>query len=160
MNSILKYSGVVALVILAIMGIRYVVNQSQSSASFGTAVDCGSTTCFTTVGVLTSFQDDGTAIFNGAVTLAGSILQSGKALFTGGVYASSTIQTSGPLVNYTTNAATSTTQVGCIQTTATSTATSIKLTMLANGLAAGSATSTFGSGAGNGLVSWSYGTCP
>lgn len=147
-----EWSGPVALVILAIMGLSGFVKTN----SFGTAIDCGATTCFTTLGALTSFQDDGTAIFNGAVTFAGAVTQSGAALFTGGVYASSTVQTSGPLVVYTTNTATSTTSVGCIQTTATSTATPIRLE-LGNTT---SATTTFRGVNGIGFVVWAFGNCP
>lgn len=52
-----EYSGVVALVILAIIWLSSLVGGSQS---FGAAVDCQQVTCFTTVGVLTSLQVDGT----------------------------------------------------------------------------------------------------
>lgn len=152
-ETIIKWSGVVALVILAIMALRSLA----TTQSFGTAVDCGAVTCFTTVGVLTSFQVDGTTIFNGSVT------QAGPALFTGGVYASSTVQTSGPLVNYTTNTATSTTKLGCIQTIATSTATPIKLTLFASSspsIYGVAVTNSFGTPNPSGFVVWSFGNCP
>lgn len=58
-----------------------------------------------------------------------------------------------------TNAATSTASLGCIQTTATSTLTPVKLTIIGAGLPAGTATSSFGA-TGSGLVAWSFGVCP
>lgn len=76
MTNVTKYAGLVALVILAII---YVPTFFGKSATFGTAVDCQSVTCFTTVGVLTSLQDDGTAIFNGATTLASTLDLTGAA---------------------------------------------------------------------------------
>lgn len=63
-------AGWVALVILAIMAV--VSFTPKSVINFGAAVNCQSVTCFTTVGVLTSFQDDGTAIFNGAFAIGSS----------------------------------------------------------------------------------------
>lgn len=67
---------------------------------------------------------------------------------------SSTI-TGGDLNIPTIDTATSTTIVGCVQTTATSTASPIVLQFSSNG----NATSTF-SGLSNGIVSWAFGTCP
>jgi len=58
-------AGMVALVILAIMGIMFMVKGTKTN-QFGTAVDCNAVTCFTTVGILTSLQVDGTTIFNAA----------------------------------------------------------------------------------------------
>jgi len=61
------------------------------------------------------------------------------------------------LVVTTTNSSTSTIQVGCIQTTATSTTQPIKL----NFVAIATSTASFPSGsAPSGYVTWSYGTCP
>lgn len=62
---------------------------------------------------------------------------------------------SGALVITTTDAATSTVQVGCIQTTATSTASPIKL--LVNQSAT---TTTLNSATVRGVVLWAFGTCP
>lgn len=56
----------------------------------------------------------------------------------------------------TANTATSTLTVGCIQTTATSTATIVRLVLSS----AASSTPTFGAGNAVGGVSWQYGTCP
>lgn len=58
----------------------------------------------------------------------------------------------------TSNTATSTTSVGCIQTTATSTATAIRLTFSLPSQNA--ATTTTQGGASIGNVVWQYGTCP
>lgn len=153
MNSKYVYGGILIAVVIAIGAYFYPKVQVPS---FGTAVDCQAVSCFTTVGVLTSFQVDGTTIFNGTVTLAGAVTQSGVARFTGGVYASSTIQTSGPLVNYTTDTATSTTKLGCIQVTATSTATPVKLII---GNINTAASSSYASGS-TGFVNWAFGNCP
>ena len=57
----------------------------------------------------------------------------------------------------TTNAATSTASFGCIQTTATSTATAISLTFNA---VSTSTTNMTNSQAANGFVQWKYGSCP
>jgi hypothetical protein len=90
----------------------------------------------------------GTSAFTGAPTFTAD------ATFNGG---------SGAVVITTTNAATSSASVGCIQTTATSTATPIKLTLYAtsttvvNGTAI---TTSFGSGTMAGFVTWGFGTCP
>lgn len=148
MTTIKEYSGVVALVILAIMGLSGFVKGN----SFGSASACtDGYTCYTNLEV------QGNQIVDGTVSFVGTVMQTGKALFTGGIYASSTIQTSGPLVNYTTNSATSTTSLGCIQATATSTATPIKLTFSQGSL---TATSTFSGTVTGGFVIWAFGSCP
>lgn len=65
MEKIFKWSGVVALVILAIIGFKGMM----SSEAYGVAANCaGDVTCFTKLASLTSFQNDGTSIFNGAIT--------------------------------------------------------------------------------------------
>lgn len=86
-SNIVKYAGVVALAIIVFVGGSKLL--TVNNLSVGTAVDCTSVTCFTTVGVLTSFQDDGTAIFNGAVTFASTITNTGLVTFTGGIKLSS-----------------------------------------------------------------------
>jgi len=63
----------------------------------------------------------------------------------------------GPLVVTTTNTATSSMTVGCINSYATSTATAIKLIP---GAANASASSTFSGGTSAGFVIWQYGSCP
>ncbi|MEK7180004.1 MAG: hypothetical protein AAB706_00855 [Patescibacteria group bacterium] len=56
----------------------------------------------------------------------------------------------------TTNTATSSMTLGCIQTYATSTATAVRFVLSS----AGTTTATFGAGTASGGVSWQYGTCP
>lgn len=61
----------------------------------------------------------------------------------------------GPLTVTTSNTATSTTALGCVQTTATSTATPIRIVIGSSG-----ATTTYQGTSSNGVVGWQYGTCP
>lgn len=71
MNTLLKYSGLVALIILAIFGLSRIL--LSKSVVFGTAASCSTdVTCFTKLAALTSFQDDGTAIFNSTFQLGSS----------------------------------------------------------------------------------------
>lgn len=132
MNFITKYSGVVALVILAIVG---GMNYVSKSHALGTT-SCSGITCLagglrlvTDLGG--DFESDVAAVFGSTMT-----------------------QTS-------TNTATSTFSGGCVQTTATSTATPIKL-VFGNGSGASSAaTTTFKTGQVMiGLAGFAYGTCP
>lgn len=62
----------------------------------------------------------------------------------------------GSVVVTTTNSATSTVTLGCIQSYATSTATTVRFVLSS----AGTSTATYGAGSANGGVSWQYGTCP
>ena len=118
MNAIFKYSGVVALVIIAAIGVAKLL--SVNNVKFGTAVDCQSVTCFTTVGVLTSLQDDGTAVFNGAVTLASTLATTGTFKVSSTGTAINRINTGTCYIQpyATTIAATSTAKVDCQGTAA------------------------------------------
>lgn len=69
---------------------------------------------------------------------------------------SATTTMSKPLILTTTNSATSTTQVGCIQMTATSTASPIKLVPVATA----TTTTTFGYGTTGFIMVGVFGTCP
>jgi len=89
----------------------------------------------------------------GTLTVGSTSVLTGDVIMSGG---------SGALVITTTNAATSTIAVGCLQTYATSTATAIHLTFATDELATttsqggtGDTTGTYG-----GLVAWRYGACP
>ena len=82
-----------------------------------------------------NFEVGGTSTLTGDVTLSGG---------------------DNALVVTTTNAATSTIDFGCLQTTATSTLTPIRFVISS----AGTSTATYGAGSANGGVSWQYGTCP
>lgn len=88
--------------------------------------------------------------FSGAVTHSGTLTQTGDATFSGG---------DGAIVVTTSNTATSSVEVGCIQMTATSTATPIKL-VFGNGSGASSAATTTFGGTMIGLAGFAYGTCP
>lgn len=92
--------------------------------------------------------------FSGAVTHSSTFTQTGDATFNGG---------DGAVVITTSNTATSSIEVGCIQMTATSTASPTKLTFFASStlnIDGASVTSGFGGSAVQGLVLWAYGTCP
>ena len=106
MNFIKEYSGVVALVILAILGIMYVLKPVATPTVAG--VDASKYTSFTSLNVITS------------------------------------------------DAATSTTALGCVQTVATSTATPIRVvySTIATSSPTYTGTNTIG------LVGWQYGNCP
>jgi hypothetical protein len=80
------------------------------------------------------------------LTLTGTATFSQDTTFSGG---------DGAIVVTTTNAATSSIEVGCTQTYATSTATPVVLQFST----ANEATTTF-SGTGFGLVAWQFGSCP
>lgn len=116
MQTLLKYAGVVALAIIVLIGLAKVL--TVSGVKFGTAVDCTSVTCFTTVGVLTSFQDDGTAIFNGAVTLASTLATTGsiKVGASGSTVSGFNFGSCAIWANATTIAASTTKQVDCSST--------------------------------------------
>ena len=90
---------------------------------------------------------DGTVALTGAFSVSGATTLTGDVTMSGG---------DGALVITTANNATSTIQVGCIQTTATSTLTPVRLVLSS----AGTTTATFGAGTASGGVSWQYGTCP
>ncbi len=158
MNSIVKWSGVVALAILVILGGLYVTGK-QKSLAFG-STSCASITCLSGGLRLVSdaggdFESDVAAVFNSTVSGV-------SAAFSGALAASSTLQVSGAtrlyststtqsIVQNTSNTATTTALLGCIQTTATSTANPIKLSLLA--------TTTLGASGGF-IVVGSFGTCP
>lgn len=62
----------------------------------------------------------------------------------------------GSMTVTTTNSATSTLSLGCVQTVATSTATPIRFVIGSSG----ATTSHNGVGSSNGVVGWQYGSCP
>ncbi len=87
-------------------------------------------------------------------TFAGAVTMSNVASITGDVTLGGG---AGALVITTTNAATSTASVGCVQTVATSTLTPIKLVI---GSVNATASSTATNSTISGFVTWAYGTCP
>lgn len=157
MNKKLKYGLAVVLAVLIAAGVYWFFVRSEDSTL--TAVDCSVDTCFTTLGVLETLAVDGATSLNSTVTNAGAVTnsstltQTGAATFT----ADATFNGGDNAVTITTtNSATSTLDVGCIQTTATSTLTPVRLVLSS----AGTTTATFGAGTANGGVSWQYGSCP
>ncbi len=149
MNFIKEYAGVVALVVLAIMGLSGVL---KSGAHLAGSTSCGSITCLEGGLRLVSdvggdFESDVAAVINSTLRVTGLSTLAGVTM-------------SGNLTVTTTNAATSTMSAGCIQVVATSTATPVKI-VLGTGIGAGvGATTTFGTGTMIGLAGWSFGTCP
>lgn len=140
MNFIKEWSGVVAVVIIVISFLWGIFHQASSPALGSTS--CGSITCLSGgLRLVTDaggdFESDVAAVFASTATFTGA------ATFNGAVTITST------------NTATSTLKVGCIQTTATSTATPIKLSFTL----APNSTSTY-SGTSAGFVAYNFGTCP
>jgi len=101
---------------------------------FGAIMVQGSTT------ISANISTGGTLAVTGATTLTGDVTLDGG---------------SGALTLTTSNTATSTAIIGCIQTYATSTDTAVRLELGSSS----AATTTYGT-AGIGLVAWRYGTCP
>ncbi len=146
MTTIKEYSGVIALIVLAIMGLSGVL---KSSAHLAGSTSCGSITCLEGGLRLVSdvggdFESDVAAVINSTLRVTGLSTLAGVTM-------------SGNLTVTTTNAATSTASVGCVQTVATSTATPVKFII---GSANASASSTVTSVTNQGYVTWAYGTCP
>ena len=100
-----------------------------------------------------------TTATNGNIATAGTLAVTGASTLTGDVTMSGG---NGALVITTTNAATSTIQVGCLQMYATSTETAVHLTFATAQMA--TTTTQIGVGDTNGthggVVIWRYGTCP
>lgn len=143
-ETILKWAGVVALVIALI---TIFVPSSVKQSVFG-STSCSNITCL--AGGLRLVSD-----------LGGDFESDVASVFTSTLAASSTAQVTGQTTLYgginvvTSNTATSTTKTGCIQTTATSTASPVVITFTPY---AGT-TTTSGSNS-NFLVAARFGTCP
>lgn len=133
MNKISLVGAVIAVIIscVAFFG-------SGTKALFGSATYC--TDGYTCV---TNLETQGNQIVDGSTTLNGGMTLTGTS-------------TSGNLVIPTSNTATSSMQVGCIQTTATSTATPVHLAFTISQTATTTTTGT----AGVGFVVLLYGKCP
>jgi hypothetical protein len=98
----------------------------------------------------------------GAITTSAALTSTAAATFTG-LTTSATTTAGGNVDVTTTNAATSTVIVGCVQTYATSTATPIKQMFFASStlnIDGASITAGFGGGTQQGIVLWGYGKCP
>lgn len=135
----------VAMIVVAIMalgGYFYPQIQQATSNLLG-STGCGSITCLS----------GGLRL----VTDAGGDFEADVASVFGGTAAFNAAATFNSTVNITTtNVATSTLVVGCVQTYATSTATPIRFVIGSAQLAS----TTFGGTTSNGAVLWQYGTCP
>lgn len=139
MNFIKEYSGVIALVILAILGLTNVFH--IGGGKLGATVDCQQTTCLT----------GGLRIMTGTLEADAAFVANSVATLTG------LLTANGGLTVTTSNTATSTTSVGCVQTTATSTLTPIAL--IFNTVSTSSA-NIANAQTSNGFVLWKYGNCP
>src|SRR3989338_10564925 len=146
--SIFKSAGFWPVMVAVVVSVFFVVATVQATTTISTDI--------TTGGALTVTTGD-TSLQHASTT---QLSNSGVAWFTGDTtlgHASTTQLTSSGTVWVTTSdSATSTVSLGCIQTTATSTLTPIKLSI---GAASTTAGTTFGAAA-DGFVTWTYGTCP
>lgn len=132
-----SWSGLVALVILAIMGLS-----GQLQGGFGSASACtDGYTCFTNLEVQGNQIVDGTMAASSSLQLTGALTVYGASTLTG----TTTIKNS--LLLRDSDSAT------CIDGYATSSATPIKFVFTAT-------TTVDGQSVGAGLVTFNYGTCP
>lgn len=107
-------------------------------------------TKYFTDGISVGTSGQFTVSSEGAVTTSGALTTTGNATVSGGTF---TVTTA--------DSATSTTAIGCLQTTATSTATPIRIVLGKVGSGAGAgATTTLNGATGQGALYWAYGTCP
>lgn len=141
--------------VATIYGNLVVNGNATTTAASGNFATAGTITSVGAVWASSTLQATGATRLYGATTVDGAI------------WASSTLQATGDAVLYggsgaltltTTNAATSSLVVGCIQTYATSTATPIKFTI--GGYPNATTTySTVTAASGNGYVTWNFGSC-
>lgn len=145
MNTIQKWSGVAALVILAILAATSYLG--EKGVKFGTAVNCTSNTCLSGGFGLTTgpFQVDGNSIFNGNVTMTGTPSFTGNVAITGNLSVTGTTTLQQSLILADSDSA------SCMQFFATSTATADKLVFYA--------TSTPAAVNAVGFLAYQYGTC-
>lgn len=136
--------GAVALVALILAGWMAYQNMSLHSNGFGA----------TAAGNLLAENYIPYVLYNGGYNSAKDVST------TGGLYGATLTTTGasvfGSTVTVTTsNSATSTVSLGCIQTTATSTATPVRLVIGSSG-----ATTSYQGSVATGVVGWQYGSCP
>ena len=126
--------------------------QSTLTVAGHSSITTASTTHITTTGNLWVNGFATTTAATGAIATQGDLTVQGDGTVSGGT-----------LTLTTTNAATSTAVIGCIQTYASSTATPIKQMFYASstlGITGEIITAGFGGGTQQGLVLWGFGTCP
>ena len=152
----------IAMILSVVLSVLFVTAMVQAVSTISTSISTDGN--LTVVGTETSgrasttvFSVNNTAFFGGTAT---TTINSAGNLF---VVGSTTLQnfTFQNATSTTSNAATSTLSVGCIQMYATSTATAVRLEFGVNNMAS----TTFRTGApiavgGGGQVVWVYGTCP
>jgi len=118
--------GLLITLVIAVIGVFSPVGQSMVK-SFGTAVDCQSNTCLTSLGVTGAFQADGASILNGTVALNGAVTSTAalassqdittSAQFGVGTTSPTVIEISATSAGTTTIGSFSTAKGGCIQLT-------------------------------------------
>jgi hypothetical protein len=156
----------VSLVVNAVTTISTNITTDGNATITGTLGVTGVTTLGNASSTITSqtgnFMVNGyatTTALNGNIATAGTLAVTGVSTLTGDVTLSGG---NGALSLTTTNAATSTLEVGCVQTYATSTVTAIHLTFAIGQISTG--TSQGGAGdttaSTTGTVLWRYGACP
>lgn len=158
-----KIISVVLAVVFGVLVVTIVANAvttiSTNVVTGGTLSVTGHSTLTTASSTITSqtgnFLVNGyatTTALNGNFATAGTLSVTGASTLTGDVTMSGG---SGALAITTTNAATSTIEVGCVQMYATSTATAVRFLFHAS-----STISTTVTGTAAGYLLWGYGTCP
>ncbi len=158
MDIIKSYSGLIALVILAIMGLSGALKDKSNLVG---STSCGSITCL--AGGLRLVSDlGGTFEVDVASTISAALNVTGLTTLAALVTTGDATVGGGTVTVTTTNTATSTATAGCIQTYATSTATPVKLQLTLAAQAGGSvySTSTNTGVTGIGGVVWAFGACP
>ena len=141
MTNILKYAGIVALVVSIVVAVKvFAPIQANTLGAVGNQL---------------IEQYDPYVRYNGGINSALPIQTSGT--LTGGALTAAAATFSGNVTVTTSNSATSSATVGCVNTYATSTATAIKLFP---GAINASASTTYTGGTVGGFVVWAYGTCP
>ena len=165
---------VVTVILAVIFGVLLITLSANAVSTISTNISTGGTldvtghtTLTTASSTITSqtgnFLVNGyatTTALNGNIATAGTLTVTGASTLTGDVTMSGG---NGGLVITTSNSATSTVEVGCIQTYATSTASPIKQMFFASStlnIDGASITAGFGGGTLSGLILWGFGTCP
>ena len=161
-----RMTQVVTVILAVIFGVLLITLSANAVSTISTNISTGGTldvtghtTLTTASSTITSqtgnFLVNGyatTTALNGNIATAGTLTVTGASTLTGDVTMSGG---NGALTITTSNSATSTLVVGCIQTYATSTETAVNMQFHASSTLANST-----NGATAGLVVWKYGSCP
>jgi len=131
---------ILSVVLAVVFGVLFVTLVANAVTTISTNIVTGGTLAVTGASTLTgNVTAEGTLTVDGASTLTGNVTMSGG---------------NGALTITTSNSATSTVEVGCVQMYATSTDTAVRL------LFHSTTTPVVISGTASGFVAWGYGTCP